>query len=234
MAKFEEAVRKSKAGGYLVELYDVLDGFAVTVHLIEQHGTRVTAELRIHPVANPPGTRTKAAEHFMDVRHKHFGTWAHQEDTVPQGGLKATKVRPALNMGELTSQAREAVLRRFEPDRFTGEPRYMGQTAFTDRTPFEARDSIDTALLESPKWSKRDDRFFAVIASDYLRAVKDPFRDKGVYEAMADHIALSRHTLKDCVKEARRRGILGPPPSRGVPGGELTKKAKQVLKEKDK
>ena len=74
----------------------------------------------------------------------------------------------------------------------------------------------------------RPDHFYAKIAATYVRADK---AGRGTHnQILATRHRLPLHQVPDMVRQARRRGLLTPPPSPGVPGGILTAKAEALLK----
>ena len=78
---------------------------------------------------------------------------------------------------------------------------------------------------------RRDLYFYANVAQLYLEAAAQTQR--GVYELMAKmapELDLAPASLKDVVKEAKRRGLLDPSPYPGVAGGKLTAKGLKHLR----
>ncbi len=85
-----------------------------------------------------------------------------------------------------------------------------------------------SALGSGKRVKTRDDLYYAQIADAYLYATMTT-PDRNVYEHMAKELNRAPSTLKDAVKEARRRGLLTPPLKQGAPGGTLTRRAQRLL-----
>jgi hypothetical protein len=73
----------------------------------------------------------------------------------------------------------------------------------------------------------RDDKFKATLANAYLEQIRAT-GSKGVYDELGRELDYSPHTLRSYVKELRADGYLTPA-MRGVAGGDLTDKSRNIL-----
>ena len=92
------------------------------------------------------------------------------------------------------------------------------------------------AIREGGRRGRRDDHFFAAVAALYLEVAAE--MQRGVYDEMAERapeLELAPASLRDVVKEAKRRGFIRPLTSakRGQAGGALTDKARKYLRVED-
>lgn len=88
------------------------------------------------------------------------------------------------------------------------------------------------AMKAAPRPGRRgrDDRFYAALARDYvvvLSTSSSPVADLG------EKYAMSRSQVRNLLHEARQRGLLTTPATRGQAGGELTDRARALLEEGD-
>lgn len=100
--------------------------------------------------------------------------------------------------------------------------------------------STQVRFLEDSGWAEtlrraarpgrggRDDFYFASVAADYVAALRKNSRNP--VAALASMRGVSPATVRNLVHEARRRGLLTPSLA-GRAGGELTEKAKALLRE---
>lgn len=73
----------------------------------------------------------------------------------------------------------------------------------------------------------RDDNFKANLAAAYIEQIRET-GSKGVYDELGAKLGYSPHTLRSYVKQIRDQKFLTPA-VRGVAGGDLTAKSRQIL-----
>lgn len=73
----------------------------------------------------------------------------------------------------------------------------------------------------------RDDKFKANLAAAYIEQIRKT-GSKGVYEELGGKLGYSPHTLRSYVKQIRDQGFLTST-VRGVAGGDLTEKTREIL-----
>lgn len=109
--------------------------------------------------------------------------------------------------------------------------------ATADLTYLATSDEVDAAdkkrfaaMQESMRGGRlpsRDDLFYAQLARDYVRAL----RGAAPIKAVAAKWYKAPRTVQNALTEARGRGLLTDSPEPGKPGGQLTSKAKKILRE---
>jgi len=223
--RIEHGLRQTH-NGFQVELYDVLDGFAVFVHLVNERGIPTLAELRVYPVATPPTMGSRAAESFADARHAHFGQWV-PEDKVTS--LPARHFRDSVKLGDVISRAKAAITQHSRLDPATSTRRYLGDV-FSGRPETPADDLVGLIETGTP----RDDLHYATLARGYADVVSGGTTQNVYVEMKARGLDYSTSYLRDEIKEARRRKMLTKTPGRGRAGGRLTAKAERILKQAEK
>jgi hypothetical protein len=138
------------------------------------------------------------------------GEWAHSEaaqEAAPNGGLTTTALR-AVAVSQLAADAlRES--RKWE---------LVGLTLM----------SAGMLPGNAPGAHGRDDTYYARLARMYLYLVQA--RHPRPVKELADFFGVSVRTTESQIREARNRGLLTRPEP-GRSGGELTDKARDLLKE---
>lgn len=212
-----------------------VDGWTTAYRIVERpDGELVVAEIRFFPaVADASGAGTWAIEGAIDV------------SDVPPGGLTSRAVR-TVQIGEALGRA-QRILERKSSER--GSRRVLLGRGFLQRPtvaeastdagddvaptmlPFEAvaRESTGTAR------AGHSEEFFAEIAHHYERACRTGARDPAteIVGAMKTQgIFYSGATVKDFVREARKRGLLTAAPE-GRAGGTMTPACVEILGRRD-
>jgi hypothetical protein len=193
---------------------DLPSGWVCTYRLANQDGQSVIAELSIHPSGKD----------------------------VPQGGLTTRilrRVRLGAHLAAITATVRGwASGGTPRKDRTTHIPAAPGRSAQV-RVVFGAedldRDTAEGLGFSGPPRERRpgrpgrSDREFAELAEQYVDA-----RGRGSTRPTAD-VARERGYdvahIRDGIHEARERGLLTRPATKGRAGGELTPRARELLEQ---
>lgn len=84
--------------------------------------------------------------------------------------------------------------------------------------------------LSTANYNRKDLRWLAHFAARY---VDHAIEKRSVVRALAKEFDRARDTIRDLVREARRRDLLTAPPGPGRAGGQLTETAKRILAGED-
>jgi hypothetical protein len=198
--------------------------------LLPQGGRVVLGELRLFP-SEP---RRKPGRWSAD----RLGDRAQ----VPGGGITVKELRRlVLEIGEHRRQALSEVSqwvgkqeRRERPLAYPFGPeglfeRHGLSEALVEQTQGIGGGGIVATHLP-PRRMRRDERFYAEMAAAYAEAVAAG--NNRPIDTIADAIGRSRNTVKDVIREARARRLLTET-THGRAGGQLTAKAKKLLKQRD-
>lgn len=209
-------------------------GWIVALRIVPQHGHAVVGEMRVFP------------SEFGAAREP--GHWSLDEESVPPGGLLSkhlTEIR-------LTSELREARQRLGEEAESIKTSRLWKMLKEDDRLtladaghPLLDAGSFDVSRVSSiTPAEKRPGRrghgteHWLAIAVAYDRACRAGSRHPNKDVAAEMHgIPLKEveepdiRQVAESVRELRKKGILGPAPTRGKPGGGLTEEAERMLQE---
>ena len=213
--------------GRFVEFYDVIEGFAVAMHIVESRGDAVVAELRFCPISQRPKMDDdEARDKFTNRRGEMVGEWDIEAVDVPRRGLRSSDIRQRLALETLFGKALQRLDVMIEPGP-GDKPRFFGYFDQADEK--RADDSLAAAVPKTLKSRarERDDLYYAQVAREYAKVVRT--KKRGVYEELHNRLDKSRKYLPDLIKEARRRRLLTKAPDRGKAGGRLTKKAERIL-----
>ncbi len=190
------------------------DGWVCTYRLANQDGQPVIAALSIRPSG----------------------------EDVPQGGL-TTRILRRVRLGEHLAGI-TATVRGWasggtpREDRTTHIPAAPNRSA-QERVTFGAED-LDRDVAEGLGFSEpprerrpgrpgKSDREFAKLAVEYVEALDQPSTRPTA--DVAKKRGYDPAHIRDGIHEARERGLLTRPPTKGRAGGELTAKARQLLQQ---
>lgn len=207
---------------------DFTPGWRAAYRLVPWGGQPVIAEVRVFPSDNYPG--------------RSAGTWRAEVLGVRAGG--AVPIRqtppgwkdpvhcPAVRQGLTARLVKQIPLGAHHKHaaafmaglhrRGVVWPDVLAASGFTERR---------LATETPPRTTRpaRPDRFYATIARAYVARIaagsRRPVAD------LATRLELDDSVVRDAIHEARMRGLLTPG-RQGVPGGQLTTRAKQVLKKR--
>jgi len=188
-------------------------GFVAAFRMVDQDGTPVVAEVRVFP-HHPKGPK----------QGRRAGTWSEDEQAVPSGGVTSRAMKAAT----LTS-AREG---------FTEAMQWFAQQAGRELSDQAlSRHGFNAKAYETPQhpgFAGKPDEAYLDVAIRYARCVergsRRPARDVAAEYASERHPWIARwEQVRDLAHEARERGLLTYPPRRGMPGGVLTDKAREML-----
>ncbi|MGI8709714.1 MAG: hypothetical protein ACR2LA_01790 [Acidimicrobiales bacterium] len=187
---------------------------AVAVHL--EH--RAHPGVRFTVVVDADLTMTGvevAAMRWHAVRQGPLTTF--EVDTSPGAGLALTaSVLRAVNWGELHREAQRRARRAYG---WAAAPAPASRWAMT----------VAKGQPRRPVRRGRGDAFYAALAAEYVALLHggEPAPVKVLAEQRGETAKYVREQISRC--RPRGHGMLTDPPRRGVPGGELTDKARAVL-----
>jgi hypothetical protein len=188
----------------------IADKWMSAARMIIQDGQAVVAELRVFPRERDPGAG-QAGEWSAEV----LGNRA----TVPGGGVTKGLLR-RIPMRESAAHLR-SLLKAWQAA--GGFPAQTVEQGFPG-----------VVLTDRPRPERgtgRPDLFFAKLASDYADLVaKDPRRPVA---ELARRRGFKPAKIRDMLREARERGLLSFS-RRGQAGGELTARAREILRQRAK
>jgi hypothetical protein len=155
------------------------------------------------------------------------GQWSGQASAVPSEGIPGRALRD-LRL-TLALERFSGFLRQIERD-----PNLAKQLLSAHGIPLGARPA-----KRRPGRAGREDAYYLIFAVAYIERLAEgsrrPIQDlaerppKAIKGYVSDGLVASPATVRDIIHQARVRGLLtGSPPGR--PGGELTPKAKDMLK----
>ncbi len=160
---------------------------------------------------------------FPDQRTIHgidAGEWDAQllgdRAEAPSGGLETHMLRGVLPIGHL---------RKYLP-KVLRETQAKSGSYFTDALAQRGFPASDLQRGKRMGRVVRDDRWYAELAARYV--VMSRRKPASPIPVLANSLHLATSTVSDALGEARRRGLLTPPPP-GRPGGQLTDKALAIL-----
>jgi hypothetical protein len=197
-------------------------------------GRLIAVEFRIFPAAWLNETVPPDAPAWLDEMPKpEIGTWGMFESGPHDvEGLTTTKVRRA-SVATARKDARKIIEKFADKYPETSAPR--GLIAMGWDAP--ARAAIDD-LTRRPGRAGRPDSAYLPIAERYVQLL-DEGNTKPI-KTLAEELNFKPEQVRDLVRRCRDRGLLTkipkPETSRrgaGVAGGELTDKAKRLIKERD-
>jgi hypothetical protein len=194
-------------------------GWSCYVRLEPQVGSPVVGELRILPTPSSPvsyGVITAVFDQqWRDMAQPPDGEPAIEvAGETPDGGLTRRLLR-AVPLGRAVDLAREAVASWLEDPAIAT----VAQAGFSE-----------TGAPRRPGRKPRPDSFYAEIAALYVDALR-----RGSRHAVEDTRQAweggryDKAYIRDQLSVARDRELLTRPPAKGVPGGELTRKARDAL-----
>ena len=195
---------------------DLADGWVCAYRMADQGGQSVVAELRIHP----------------------------KGEDAPQGGL-TTRLLRRVKLGEHAA-AITARLRGMASggtpleERTTHIPAAPGR-ASQKRITFGPED-FDRDIAEGLGFSEpprerrpgrpgKSDREYAELAREYVEALESGSRRPTADVARKAHRFTDASHIRDGLHEARKRGLLTRPQTKGKAGGILTDRARALLAE---
>jgi hypothetical protein len=192
---------------------DLGDGWVAAYRLMMKSDRPVVAEVRLFP-DDPPVSRGP-------------GQWSEQASAVPSEGIPGRALRDLRLTFALERFSR--FLRLIE-----GDPKLAKQLLGAHGIPLGARPA-----KRRPGRAGRADAYYLAFAMAYVERLAEgsrrPVQDlaehppKAIKGYVSDGLVASPATVRDIIHQARVRGLLtGSPPGR--PGGELTPKAKDMLK----
>jgi hypothetical protein len=179
---------------------DLGNGWRAAYRVVRQGSAYAFAELRVYPAEPGKGVP---------------GEWSADPARVPDGGITASVLRTVL-VGEHRDGLEDQVelLRTKMGDSFEG---FLGD---------EGLKQVAEESRRHPRRRGRPDPFYAKVAAEYVAEVESGNRRP--VRALAQRLGSSAEYVRQVLTEARRRGFLTTT-RRGVPGGELTPKARELL-----
>jgi hypothetical protein len=192
----------------------------VVRYVLEVHdGVAVVAELHVGPAR--PSHRPKRGKEPGKI------TWESDPAYMPARGLTARDLRRIPLGPEVTARAFKPQLQRLW-DAKTGEAVYCEPPPFFSQAV--------TAARKNARGYGRSDRFYAEIATKYVKAVQAgsgrPIQDIAD-ELKASGQPFAPETIRIFRRTAIKRGLLSRSPRPGVPGGRLTERAEELLRDAD-
>ena len=194
---------------------ELLEGseWLVAYRFEAQEGYPVIAEARVIPATHPQWEAPTGDIRGYDVERLISG---EVTPPPPPGGLTARRLR-TLHVSAAVARTRSVLRDLVRGGIFAQGMGYREQVLSEPRQPGSRG---------------RGDAYYARIAAMYVDAV-----GRGSARPAADVAAelgtYSSAYVRDVVSEARRRGLLTQPPRRGLPGGQLTDRARTALREGD-
>lgn len=149
----------------------------------------------------------------------------NEPSPMPQPGL-GSEIR-GIRLGDLSSKAAKLLRSLASID---GDLR--NDFIFEVDLDFDELDEAFRGGREAGRPVRRDDCWHANIAAAYVALVAQG--ERAVHQTLGLKLNYSVHTVRDAVKEARRRGLLNPPVGQGRAGGSLTAKARLLLDQQQK
>ena len=152
-------------------------------------------------------------QRIIDARERDFHEWVQERASrsaptdVPPGGLTMRKLR-GIRVGDFQTAAR----------------RYLGHGASTGGF---LGDQWTTEAVRRPGPRGKSDRHYAELAAAYVRHLEETPKP---IASLSRELGFSTMTIRNQVREARRRGLLTQT-SRGVAGGGLTDRAIELINE---
>jgi hypothetical protein len=202
----------TRHGYWFAELKDLPD-WHYAAHIVEQDGRPVVAELRLYPA------RT------LDVRNfaEYDAAWDEALTSLPRGGLRATTLR-SIRLYRLVERAQQlsAHLEQIAGGQPTRPPLPTDLKQRPGRSPDPDCRYAEIAHRYSELCAAGERHPIATLARQYVGR-----RGSGGPPPAPHHFERVRWQLK----EARRRGLLIPPPAPGRAGGVLTQKGADVLRD---
>jgi hypothetical protein len=176
------------------------NGWLAAYRVVQQGSTYAFAELRIFPA---------------EAGKRPPGEWSADPVHVPDGGITASVLRTVL-VGEHRDGLEHQVdlLGKKMGASFKG---FLGEKGLKE---------LAEEVRHLPRRQGRPDLFYAKIAAEYVAEVEAGNRRP--IRALAERLGKSPDYVRQVLSESRRRAFLTPTP-RGVPGGELTPRARDVL-----
>lgn len=195
---------------------DLTDGWVCTYRVANQDGEPVVAELHIRPSGKDPPQgglttrllrRVKLGEHLAAITAVLRG-WASGGTPLEE---RTTHIPAAPGRG---SQKRITV----GPEDF-------------DRDIAEGLGFSEPPRERRPGRPGRSDREYAELAREYVEALESGSRSPTADVAQKAHRFTDASHIRDGLHEARKRGLLTRPQTKGKAGGVLTDKAHALLAE---
>jgi len=184
--------------------------------IAEQDGHPVLGELCIYP---------------SDIRRK---PWSSRPTAPPRGGI-TTRLLRKLSLGRHSAVVRGQI---DEAASESPEGPGTGESSSVEdfnrelvrALGFQAPDDRGrgtTPRRRGPGRPGRPDTFYARIAERYVKELEEG--NPHPTAAVASDSHYSQANVRDMVHEARARGLLSPAPRKGLPGGWLTVRARELL-----
>ena len=188
-------------------LEDALEeGWVVAYRIVPQSGQPVIAEARVYPGKPDSSPRP--------------GEWSGEPDAVPEWGLTARRLK----------KLRPDTSTRSIPDIFGNLKTQWGEDAFYGERSVVARHGLSPTAPEPRRRVGRppahDLSFYAKLARDYARLVNGGSR-RPIPE-LAKAWESPEATVRNWKRMALKKGLMTESPP-GVPGGQLTRLAIEVL-----
>lgn len=190
------------------------DTVMAALRLVPQGGRPVLAEVRIYP--GQPGASLRPGEWSAEYLGRNA--------PVPSGGLSARKVHEA-KPGEYLQYLADIVT---EMERKWGRPAVHGEQRLLTRHGFDA--AVGESQRRSGRPPSHDLLFYAILARDLNRIIATGNARSPVAE-LAKQKGYATTSMHKLIKVARNKGMMGPPPRRGLSGGRLTERARALLRE---
>lgn len=199
--------RDPKRDSIWLELEDELPGeqWKTAYRMMLKDGELVVAEVRVYP-RDAPGAYVQTGA----------GEWSGDVSSLPKGGLPQVRLRQ-VRIGE----ARKRIAREIDSWR-----REAGSELDQQLT---ARGIPVEAFV--PRRTRERQRYLAEVARSYVMFVESGSRSPVVQ--LANELGVTRDRARDVLHDIRRAKLLTSP-RKGVAGGQLTEKARQILAEEER
>ena len=205
-------VTKGAALGVWVYDHESVPGYTLSIRYQETYHGPLITDLCIS-VSEPPELRAARSS-------DEPGPWLAEfylEPTTPGVVPREVTIQAlqSIRMADILEAVRKAL----------PEPEQIDDTGWRE---------FVAAIREGDRPRRRDEHFYAAVAALYVEVAAE--MQRGVYDEMAERapeLRLAPASLRDVVKEAKRRGFIRPAAKRGQAGGVLTDKARKYLRVED-
>jgi hypothetical protein len=151
------------------------------------------------------------------------GRWSERLRDVPYGGLPARLVREKVRFG----QAFEELEKMHGRLARSGDRHFVDLWRAFEGPGWEAAWQRAVAL---PNTRSREERL-AIVADIYCQALgAGAGARRRINIAVAEALGLTPRQARDRIRDARDAGLLTPAPGKGSPGGQLTPRARALLR----